>query len=214
MTISFAWHDYQAQRALVYRQAHKPLYTLTISLLDIVTVQRLYCKKDCQIFVTNKLTERFNPNPWIHYKIGRKIVAKKRKQQQQNGAHRKDSKIAFFFFLSPIYQQDQCMEMVISTSVTTFLISSSLAPCSASFLPSCSSPIANGVVFLWILKTYKEAQKKRVQLTTTTAAKKKTNCCEEIWCKSGVQRVRRRTSNESTSLFVSWKRAGQVIVPG
>ncbi len=99
-------------------------------------------------------------------------MAKKRKQQQQNGAHRRDSKISFFFFLSPIYQQDQCMEMVISTSVTTFLISSSLAPCSASFQPSCSSPIANGVVFLWILKTYKEAQKKRVQLTTTTAAKK------------------------------------------
>lgn len=77
-----------------------------------------------------------------------------------------------FFYLSPIYQQDQCMEMVMSTSVTTFLISSSLAPCSASFLPSCSFPFANGVVFSWILKTYKETQKKRVQKTTTTAAEK------------------------------------------
>lgn len=110
------------------------------------------------------------------------------------------------------------MEMVISTSVTTFLISSSLAPCSASFLPSCSSPIANGVVFSWILKTDKVAQKKRVQKTTTTAAKKKNKIVARKFSakvvKSGVQRVRRRTSSLITSLFVSWQRAGQAIVPG
>ncbi len=141
-------------------------------------------------------------------------MAKKRKQQQQNGAHRRDSKNAFSFFLSPIYQQDQYMEMVISTSVTTFLISSSLAPCSASFLPSCSSRIANGVVFSWILKTYKEAQKKRVQKATTTAANENKIVARKFGAKvvkSGVQRVRRRTSSEITSLFVSWQRAGQVI---
>ncbi len=132
-------------------------------------------------------------------------MTKKRKQQQQNGAHRRDSKIAFFSFLSPIYQQDQCMEMVISTSVTTFLISSSLAPCSASFLPSCSSPIANGVVFSWILKTYKEAQKKRLQKTTTTAAKKHKIVARKFGAKvvkSGVHRecvdARRARSRRSS----------------
>jgi hypothetical protein len=106
------------------------------------------------------------------------------------------------------------MEMMISTSVTTFLISSSLAPCSASFLPSCSSPIANGVLFSWILKTEKEAQKKKLQKTTTAAAKKHKIVARKFGAKvvkSGVQRVRRRTSSEITSLFVSWQRAGQAI---
>ncbi len=142
MTISFAWHDYQAQRTLVYRQAHKPLYTLTISLLDIVTVQRLYCKKDCQICVSNKLTERFKPyslNPLQNRDKNR--GQKKKTTTTKRGAQKRLQN--FLFFLSFPYLSTRSMygngDKYLSDHVPHLLFACSLFRQVSTFLffPDC-----------------------------------------------------------------------------
>jgi hypothetical protein len=121
----------------------------------------------------------------------------------------------FLFFLSFPYLSTRSMygngDKYLSDHVPHLLFACSLFRQLSTFLffPDCQ----RRSVFV-DPKDIQRSPEEESAVNYNNSCQKKQNCCEEIWCKSGVQRVRGRTSSEITSLFVSWKRAGQAIVPG
>lgn len=145
-------------------------------------------------------------------------MTKKRKQQQQNGAHRRDSKIACFFLSFP-YLSTRSMygngDKYLSDHVPHLLFACTLFRQLSTFLffPDCQ----RRSVFVDPKDRQRNPEEESAENYNNSCKKKSKIVARKFSAKvvkSGVQRVRRRTSSLITSLFVSWQRAGQAIVPG